>query len=83
LFYEILIYLYFYNIHSNKLFQRFNISIDFLDQEPNVWHTNLNYLKGSETFSNLKVFNDATECGVKLISNYNKVIKNNEDQKPI
>jgi hypothetical protein len=64
------------------LFQRFKISTDFLDQVPKEWHVNLNYQKGIKKLSNMKVVNDAAECGIKLIGNFNKFLTEDEDQNP-
>lgn len=64
----------FINSSLNKLFQRFNITINLLKEDSEEWHTNLNYQKGIELFSNLRGVNHAVERGVKLINNYSKII---------
>jgi len=61
----------FINCSSMKLFERFDIATDFLQQNPADWYANDNYQKGISIFNNIKVVNDAAERGVKLISNFN------------
>jgi len=69
----------FINSSSVKLFDRFNIKTDFLNEDPVLWKNNQHYLQGLDQFTNLKVVNDAAERGVKLISDYNNLITKNED----
>lgn len=46
-----------------------------------IWNQNKHYKKGKELVNNLRVVNDVTERGVKLIEDYNKLISKNEEQK--
>ncbi|KAE9539939.1 hypothetical protein AGLY_005191 [Aphis glycines] len=71
----------FINSSSVKLFHRFNIKTDFLNEDPVLWKSNQHYIQGLNKFINLKVVNDAAERGVKLMSDYNNLITKNEDQK--
>ncbi|XP_050524055.1 uncharacterized protein LOC126895832 [Daktulosphaira vitifoliae] len=71
----------FINSSSIKLFERFNIATDFLNQNPLDWNENDNYQKGKSLFNQLKVINDAAERGVQLISNFNEIITKDEEQK--
>jgi hypothetical protein len=70
----------FINSSSVKLFHRFNIKTDFLNEDPALWKNNQHYLQGLDKFTNLKVVNDAAERGIKLISDYNNLITKNEDK---
>jgi len=46
-----------------------------------LWKNNQHYLQRLDKLTNLKVVNDIVERGVKLISDYNNLISENEDQK--
>lgn len=61
---------YFINKNSLKLFERFDISSKFLDEEPSLWETNQEYLDARGTLNSLKVVNDVAERGVKLVQEY-------------
>ena len=71
----------FINSSSVKLFHRFNIKTDFLNEDPVLWKNNQHNLQGLDKFTNLKVVNDAAERGLKLISDYNNLITESKDQK--
>jgi len=66
---------------SSNLFNRFNISMDFLDLDPKLWNLNEHYKKGKKFVNNLRIVNDVAERGVKLMEDYNKLISKNEEQK--
>jgi len=70
----------FINNASFKLFHRFNIKTEFLNEDPVLWNKNKHFLQGLHIFTNLKAVNDAAERGVKLISDYNNLITKNEDK---
>ena len=71
----------FINRSSMKLFERFAIETDFLEQNPANWYINENYQKGISVLNHIKVVNDAAERGIKFISNFNEKITKDEDQK--
>lgn len=67
--------------NSLKLFSRFRINTDFLNQDPITWNTNVSYLNGKEVIKSLKVINDIAERAVKLIQDYNgRVVRDAEQQ---
>ena len=66
---------------SIKFFHILGISTEFLSQNPMYWSADVNYIKGLEVVSNLKVINDGAERGVALMSDYNKLITRNEFEK--
>jgi len=48
----------FINSVSIKLFHRFNIKIEFLNEDPVLWNKNKHFIQGLHKFTNLKVVND-------------------------
>jgi len=66
---------------SLNLFKRFNISTDFLYNEPAKWELNEQYQKGKRILSALKCVNDIAERGVKLMEEFNEKFTKNEEQK--
>lgn len=67
--------------NSTKLFTRFDISTDFLYDDPLNWSFREDYQKGKKIVSSLKSVNDTAERGVKLMQEYNDKLTKNEDQK--
>lgn len=63
------------------LFNALNIKTNFLRTDPSTWETNEEYLSGKKTVGSLKVVNDIAERGVSLISSFNSVLTNQEEQK--
>lgn len=66
---------------SNKLFDRFGISQDFLQLDPMHWKDQESYKKGSKIINSLRVVNDTAERGVKLMEEFNSKFTNDESQK--
>src|SRR6218665_2418004 len=62
-------------------YQRFGISSDFLDSDPQTWELRDDYKAALETVSQLKVVNDSAERGVALIEEYTSIITRKENQK--
>ena len=62
-------------------FDRFNIKRDFLRQHPNTWPQNNDFQEGMKIVKTLKVVNDMAERGVKLITDFNNLLTQDEDQK--
>ena len=54
---------------------------NFLHEDPDTWTSNEEYLAVLNVVKNLKVLNDGAERGVKLMSDYNKLITKNESDK--
>lgn len=71
----------FISTQSTNFFNRFGISMDFLDLDPTLWNENEQYKKGRELVNNIRVVNDVAEREVKLMEDYNKIITKNEEQK--
>lgn len=46
-----------------------------------TWKNNLEYKRGKEIVSQLKIVNDTAERAVKLIEDFNKIGSKNEEQK--
>lgn len=67
--------------NSKKLFDRFEISQDFLQLDPMYWKDQDSYKKGRKIMSSLRVVNDTAERGVKLMEEFNSKFTNNESQK--
>lgn len=69
----------FVNANTMNFFKRFDISTDFLNEDPETWHEREDYNDGLEICSNLQVVNDCAERGVQLFTKYNKFGTKNED----
>ena len=61
-------------------FTKLGLSREFLASPPSTWHQCEGYSKALSVVSSIKVVNDHTERGVKLIQDYNQVITKDEDQ---
>jgi len=64
-----------------KLLIALDIPQDFLNQNPDTWENNKDFVDGSKRVNNLKVVNDAAERGISLIQTFNGIITNQEEQK--
>lgn len=71
----------FVTANTHKFFDRFEISTNFLNEDPLKWNKNEAYNKGKNLINNLNVVNDTAERGVKLIEEYNKVLTKKEEEK--
>lgn len=69
--------------NSKKLFDRFEISQDFLQLDPMHWKDQDSYKKGKKIINSLRVVNDTAERGVKLMEEFNSKFTNDESQKQI
>ena len=72
---------FFVTPHTKNFFTIFNINLNFLTIDPPQWSENADYKKGFEIVNKLKVVNDAAERGVKLMSDYNRFLTKDEEQK--
>lgn len=64
-----------------QFFNRFCISLDFVDENPSEWASLESYLEGSMISRSLQVVNDNAERGVKFIHEFAKILTTNEDQR--
>lgn len=64
-----------------RFFDRFSISTDFLCDDPSTWTTNEEYLDSSSFCRGLHVVNDLAERGVKMMTDYNNILTNDEETK--
>lgn len=71
----------FTSINTMDLFTALEIETSFLDHKPSKWNTIKAYLEGKNKVKSLKVVNDAAERGIALISTFNDILTNKEDQK--
>lgn len=67
--------------NTMKFFKRFGISTDFLKFDPNTWEFRDDYNAGVEICYNIRVVNDIAERGVKLITEFNQILTNDEQMK--
>jgi hypothetical protein len=56
--------------NSMKFFEILKLKTDFLEEDPEVWASNVTFQNGLKVVSSLKVVNDCAERGVKLITDY-------------
>lgn len=71
----------FVNEGTRRFFSRFKIQDEFLQKNPKDWPDNEIFQKGLKIVQSIKVVNDSAERGVKLISDYNKILSKDEEQK--
>lgn len=64
-----------------KLFTALDIPQTFLNQHPNTWKINNDFIEGCRKVQKLKVVNDAAERGISLIQSFNGILTNQEEQK--
>ncbi|GBP52057.1 hypothetical protein EVAR_97527_1 [Eumeta japonica] len=62
------------------MFELFDLSYDFLDEDVTLWPENQNFLENLEYFKKLQVVNDVAERGVALIEQYNRCLTKDEEQ---
>lgn len=67
--------------NSSELFTKLNLNTDFLDSHPDSWKDNPSYTTSQSTLKHLKVVNDCAERGVALISAFNPILCQDEEQK--
>lgn len=71
----------FVTINTQFFFKKLKISTDFLMLDPSEWINNRDYVSGLQIVTQLNVINDSAERSVALITDYNKSITSNEEQK--
>jgi hypothetical protein len=66
-----------------NFFKRFNINYNFIETSPSTWENNLEYKRGKEIISKLKIVNDTAERAVKLIEDFNKLVQKMKNRSSI
>lgn len=64
-----------------NFFTRFGLSTAFLQMDPSTWQENIDFKKAYDCCKNLFVVNDTAERGVKFMSDYNRILTNDEEEK--
>ena len=67
--------------NTTVLFENLGIPMRFLEEDPDTWHLHDDFKFGVQILTHLKVVNDSAERGVSLITQYNRLITKNEEQK--
>ncbi|XP_050547554.1 uncharacterized protein LOC126909176 [Daktulosphaira vitifoliae] len=67
--------------NSKNIFEKFNMSTDFLKDQPDKWKEHEGYIEGKRVVESIKVVNDTVEQGVKLMTDFNEKFTKNEEQK--
>jgi hypothetical protein len=71
----------FVSVNTRMLFVSLDLNQDFLKEDPSIWDTNNDYIRGQTLVRKLKVVNDPAERGVALCHSFNAVLSNQEEQK--
>lgn len=71
----------FITLNTLKFFHRFGISTDFLQNDPNTWTHRDDYKAAVDLCYKMKVVNDTAERAVKLMTEFNEILTNNEQDK--
>lgn len=64
--------------NTKDFFKALGISTDFFDQPAKNWNSDVEYRKGEEIVSHLKVVNDHAERAIKLMQDYNGYVTRKE-----
>lgn len=72
---------YFVTQRTKKFFSRMEIDMDFLNFDPSNWSERAEYIKGVQILKNVTVVNDPAERKVKLITDFNRSLTHNEEDK--
>ena len=65
---------------SKVLFQKLKLPSGFLQEDPDTWNDDNDFLQASSTVQELKVVNNHAERGVALIQEYCGLMTNDEQQ---
>lgn len=71
----------FVSANTMILFERFDISTDFLSVDPCEWPKREDFQRGIQTCKAITVVNDSAERGVKLFTDYNEILSIGEEEK--
>lgn len=72
---------YFISKKTAAFFKNFNISTEFMDFDPSIWHECPTYIEGLEIVNNIIVVNDISERKIKMMEEFNSILTNDEEQK--
>lgn len=72
---------YFINNETVEFFLRFRLDKSFLDADPATWPNLDSFVKSKRIVGNLRVVNDVSERAVKLVTDYNTSLTQDEEQK--
>lgn len=67
--------------NTMSFFERFKIPTEFLKNDPNEWAHSDDYSTAVEFLSKIHVVNDTAERNIKLFSDYNTILTNDEKDK--
>lgn len=67
--------------HTADFFNRFGLSIKFMDLDPSEWTASAEFIENVNKIKDMKVVNDCAERGVKLISDFHRSITGKEEEK--
>ncbi|CAH0390250.1 unnamed protein product [Bemisia tabaci] len=62
----------FIDCRTRKFFDRFKLSMDFMQNDPSTWEQNKIFQANLKIIDNLKSVNDTAERGIKLIEEYSE-----------
>lgn len=65
---------------DKSIFERFSSPFDFLEKDPDLWIHRNDFNYGLNIARQLKIINDTSDRGVKLIQDYNKILAKNEEE---
>ena len=65
--------------HPNKFFEILKKPLDFFDLVPVNWDSDYNYLKSRDIIKSLQVVNDRAKRCVAVITAYNCILTNNDN----
>lgn len=66
---------------TKRFFIRLNVGLDFLEVDPSLWNDREDYSIGLRTCQHLTVVNDAAERAIKLITDFNRALTCDENDK--
>ena len=65
------------------LFTALKLSQDFLSLDPETWKSRKDYQHARDTFASLNVVNYCAECAVKLATDFNLAMTQDEEQRKL
>jgi len=68
-------------VNTHHFFGYLEVPQNFLNNDPDKWNEDEDYVRSKNFLQNLTVVNDLSERGVALIEQYNSILTKDEDQK--
>lgn len=70
----------FINFNTKEFFNILfaNSSTNFLDQDPEKWYSDADYLHAEKVVKNLQIVNDIAERGIAIVTKYNEILTHDE-----